>query len=128
MGADDRESERRQIDPGLVAQHYECHEDDGEANDVTTQRRRTDCRGTTLRGARHDRGGGEEVHEHDAERDRRAGRSVPPTDETRAGDDDRRDHETAPHDVERDLALDERGYRFLCSHGLPSSSRSIWAR
>ena len=38
MGADDRESERRQIDPGLVAQHYECNEDDGETENVAELR------------------------------------------------------------------------------------------
>ena len=31
------------------------------------------------------------------------------------------------HDVERDLAFDERDYWLLCSHGFPSSSRAIWA-
>ena len=41
--------------------------------------------------------------------------------------DERRDHEAVLDDVEGDLALDERDYGFLCSHGFPSSSRSIWA-
>ena len=127
VGSDDHDTERRKIDPGLVAQQYECDEDHGEAEHVSAERGRADRGRTALRGARHDRRRGEEVDEHDAERDRRARRAVPAADASPAT---RMTTgaimQTALHDVERDLAFDERGYR-LFSHGFPSSSRATWA-
>ena len=65
----------------------------------------------------------QEVHEHDAEPDRRARGAVPAADEPGHEDDDRRDDQAVLDDVERDVAL----YRWLRVQGFPSSSRLISA-
>jgi len=44
VGPDDDESERRKIDPGLVAQHYECDEDHGEGRSPPTREADADMR------------------------------------------------------------------------------------
>ena len=110
MGADQHDAEHRQVDPRLVPQHEQRDEDRREAEDVAARRGDAPTAvGPIFAARRHDRGGDEEVDEHDAERDRRARgavanrRASPQT-----SDDDGRDQQPVLHDVERDVAFDGR--------------------
>ena len=102
-----RETERRQIDPGVVAQQYECDEDRrrGGRRSRRARRRRSRPASSSRRGVMISRGE-QEVDEHDAERDRRARGAVPAARRDRRRGRDGRDHQAVLDDVEGDLALD----------------------
>ena len=123
-----RETERRQIDPGLVAQQYECDEDHGEAKRRNRRARRAPIAVGPLFAAR----------VMIAAAARKLTSTMPSAIAALAApshrgsrpatsDDDRRDHEAALDDVERDLALDERDYGFFAATASPPRRAAIWA-